>query len=90
MKTIGPYGATCEVGLKCCVFLQGNSVCLLATPAWFAYYGKLVFQTCCESSLFSFKLSKFLGIFSGIRKLRAFERNQCFWNSCFMPWRPIV
>ena len=24
MKTIGPYGATCQVLLKCCVFLQGK------------------------------------------------------------------
>ena len=28
-----------------------------------------------------------LGIFSGIRKLRAFERNPCFWNRYLMPWR---
>ena len=30
-----------------------------------------------------------LGIFSGIRKLTTFERNPCFWNRYFMPWRPI-
>ena len=31
-----------------------------------------------------------LGIFSGIRKLRAFERNPCFWNRYLMPWRWII
>ena len=28
-----------------------------------------------------------LGSFSGIRKLRAFERNPYFWNGYLMPWR---
>ena len=31
-----------------------------------------------------------LGIFSGIRKLRAFEKNPCFWNRYLMPWRWII
>ena len=31
-----------------------------------------------------------LGIFSGIRKPRAFERNPCFWNGYLMPWRWII
>ena len=31
-----------------------------------------------------------LGIFSGIRKLRAYERNPCFWNRYLMPWRWII
>ena len=30
------------------------------------------------------------GIFSNIRKLRAFERNPCFWNRYLMPWRWII
>ena len=44
-------------------------------------------QNCCELSLFPFKLSKFVLYFSGIRKLKAFERNPCFWNSYLMHWR---
>ena len=28
----------------------------------------------------------FLGIFHGIKKLRTFERNPCFWDSYLMPW----
>ena len=31
-----------------------------------------------------------LGIFSGIRELRAFEKNLCSWNRYFMPWRWII
>ena len=31
-----------------------------------------------------------LSIFTSCEKLRAFERNPCFWNSCLMPWRPII
>ena len=40
-----------------------NWVCLLTTPAWCACDGKFVFQPCCELSLFSFKLSKFVRYF---------------------------
>ena len=31
-----------------------------------------------------------LGIFSGIRKLKTFQRNSCFWNSYLMPWRWMI
>ena len=31
-----------------------------------------------------------LSIFSGIRKLRSFERNPCFWNRYLIPWRWII
>ena len=44
-------------------------------------------QPCCK---LPFKLSKFVKYFSGIRKLRTFERNACSWNSYLMPWRWII
>ena len=58
----------------------------LATPAWSACYRHFTFQPCSENLLFLSNSVKLLGIFNGIKKLRASERNSYFWNSYLMPW----
>ena len=47
----------------------------------------LLFNLAMNFLYFLSNLVNLLGIFSGIRKLRAFERNPCFWNRYLMPCR---
>ena len=50
----------------------------------------LFFNLAVKFLYFLSNLVNLLGIFSGIRKLRAFERNLYLWNRYLMPWRWII
>ena len=91
MKTIGPYGATCEVWLKCCVVLKRKLGLFVSNSCIMCMLQKIFeFNLAVNFLYFLSNWVNPLGIFSGIRKLRAFERNACFWNSYLMPWRWII
>ena len=62
------------------VFLKG-------TVVWSSCYGHFVFQPCSKNFLFFSILGR--SIFT-TWKLRAFERNPCFWNRYSMPKNPIT
>ena len=91
IKTIGSCGPTCVVWLKSCVFLKrklalfvGNSHMICMLRNFLEFNTPVIFPN------FLSNWVNLLGIFSSCEKLRAFERNLSFWNSCLMSWRPIV
>ena len=45
MKTIGPYGATCQVWLKSCVFLQGKLGLFVGNSCMIYMLPKICFST---------------------------------------------
>ena len=45
MKNIGPYGATCQVQLKCCVFLQAKLGLFVGNPCMICMLRKICFST---------------------------------------------
>ena len=85
--------------LWCYMLSLIEMLCVLAGKIWFVCWQLLHDLQCTENLFFNIAVNFFyflstwvnlLGIFSGIRKLRAFERNPCFWNRYLMPWRWII
>ena len=86
-----PYGATCEVWLKSCVVLKRKLGLFVCNSSIMCMLWKIFeFNLAVNFLYFLSNWVNLLGIFSGIRKLRTFERNPYFWNTYLMPWRWII
>ena len=91
MKTIGSCGPTCVVWLKSCVLLKRKLALFVGNACIMCRLWKfLEFSTPVIFPNFLSNWVNLLGIFASCEKLRAFERNQSFWNNFLMPWRPII
>ena len=91
MKTIGLYGATCEVWLKSCAVLKRKLGLFVCNSCIMCMLRKIFKFTLAVNFLcFLSNWVNLLGIFTSCEKLRAFKRNPCFWNRYLMPWRWII
>ena len=78
IKTIGSYGLPCVVWLKSCEFSKRKLVLIVDNSHMMCMLQK-------------FLNSNFLNFLSNwVNLLGIFERNPSLWNSCLMPWRPMV